>query len=62
MHTHSLYLGGMTVALYTLLRNYHLADVTINYIIKHSNPVDLGGDNAAQLAVFGVIWIAVPVF
>ena len=56
-----LYLVGITAAVEAIIYNFHLADSAINYIIKHSNPVDLGGDSAARIAVFNAIWAAGPI-
>lgn len=36
------------------LKPIHFA--ACNYIRSHSNPIDIGGDNAGRVAVFNAIW------
>ncbi len=52
-----LYLGGMTALIVSIINDFHLADSAINYIINHSNPVDIGGDNFARVAVYNALWL-----
>jgi hypothetical protein len=30
--------------------------IAVNYIVTHSNPIDIGGDNATRVAVYNFIW------
>ena len=50
-----LYYGGL-VAQNTFLANFPGGKSVLNYILTHSNPIDLGGDSALRVAAYKAIW------
>lgn len=55
-----LYLVGITGTVASVIYDNHIGDDVINYIVSHSNPVDIGGDSVARLAAYTAIWTYVP--
>jgi hypothetical protein len=55
IHAHAvLYYGSLAASAVAKLAGVNIS--VVNYIKNHSNPIDIGGDNAARRAVFEVIW------
>ena len=55
IHAHAvLYYGGLGAS--WVAKKTGIGISQVNYIINHSNPIDIGGDNAARKAAFEFIW------
>ena len=55
-----LYLGGRVAQTNSVIGSIPMAQQTITYILKHSNPVNLGGDAWYRVAAYNAIWIGIP--